>query len=324
VLRQKLMCALALCARSEEIVMADQGMSEHLLQLFAGAREALRPLLPKRLRGDIPVVPVVRLSGIIGFSTPLKPGLTLATLARPLERAFTMRHARAVALLINSPGGSPVQSHLIYRRIRALAAEHQRPVIAFSEDVAASGGYMVACAADEIICDASSIVGSIGVVGGSFGFPKLMDKLGVERRLYTSGERKATLDPFLPEKPEDVEHLKTVQREIHDDFIALVKNSRGARLTGPEKDLFSGDYWTGRKAVELGLADGIGDLRTFLRDRFGDKVRTPLVAAERSLFGRRMPGVTERGVDEIFRRADFAEGIISALEARALWARYGL
>ncbi len=304
--------------------MADQGMSEHLLQLFAGAREALRPLLPKRLRGDIPVVPVVRLSGIIGFSTPLKPGLTLATLARPLERAFTMRHARAVALLINSPGGSPVQSHLIYRRIRALAAEHQRPVIAFSEDVAASGGYMVACAADEIICDASSIVGSIGVVGGSFGFPKLMDKLGVERRLYTSGERKATLDPFLPEKPEDVEHLKTVQREIHDDFIALVKNSRGARLTGPEKDLFSGDYWTGRKAVELGLADGIGDLRTFLRDRFGDKVRTPLVAAERGLFGRRMPGVTERGVDEIFRRADFAEGIISALEARALWARYGL
>src|SRR6266567_6021776 len=246
------MCALALCARSEENLMADQGMSEHLLQLFAGAREALRPLLPKRLRGDIPVVPVVWLSGIIGFSTPLKPGLTLATLARPLERAFTMRHARAVALLINSPGGSPVQSHLIYRRIRALAAEHQRPVIVFAEDVAASGGYMIACAADEIICDPSSIVGSIGVLGGTFGFAKLMDKLGIERRLYTSGEHKAMLDPFLPENPEDVDRLEAVQREIHEGFIELVKQSRGARLKGPEQTLFSGEYWTGSTAVALG------------------------------------------------------------------------
>src|SRR5437016_4706957 len=198
--------------------MAEKNMFEHLQQLFASARATLRPILPKWLRGGVPIVPVVRLSGIIGFSTPLKPGLTLATLARPLERAFTMRHARAVALLINSPGGSPVQSHLIYRRIRALAAEHQRPVIAFSEDVAASGGYMVACAADEIICDASSIVGSIGVVGGSFGFPKLMEKLGIERRLYTSGEHKAMLDPFLPENPDDVDRLKALQRDIHADF----------------------------------------------------------------------------------------------------------
>jgi serine protease SohB len=195
--------------------MADQDIFEHLKQLFASARAALRPILPKRLRGDTPVVPVVRLSGVIGISTPLKPGLTLANVARPLERAFGMRRARAVALVINSPGGSPVQSHLIYRRIRALAAEHERPVIAFAEDVAASGGYMIACAADEIICDPSSIVGSIGVVGGSFGFAKLMDKLGIERRLYTSGENKAMLDPFLPEKPEDVERLKAVQQEIH-------------------------------------------------------------------------------------------------------------
>ena len=203
-------------------------------------RAALRPLLPRMLRGDAAVVPVVRLSGVIGFSTPLKPGLTLASVARPLERAFAMRKAKAVALLINSPGGSPVQSHLIYRRIRALAEEHKRPVIAFAEDVAASGGYMIACAADEIICDPSSIVGSIGVVGGSFGFARLMDKLGIERRLYTSGEHKAMLDPFLPEKPEDVERLKAVQREIHEDFIALVKKSRGARLTGPGKNLVLG------------------------------------------------------------------------------------
>ena len=281
-------------------------------------------MLPKRFRGDIPVVPVVQLSGVIGFSTPLKPGLTLAGVARQLDRAFGMRHARAVALVVNSPGGSPAQSHLIYRRIRALAAEKKLPVIAFAEDVAASGGYMVACAADEIICDPSSIVGSIGVVGGSFGFAKLMEKLGIERRLYTSGEHKAMLDPFLPEKPEDVERLKAVQREIHEDFIALVKDSRGVRLKGPEKDLFSGEYWTGRKAIELGIADAIGDLRTTLRARFGDKVMMPLVAPERSLFGRPRPGIAADGLDRLLQRVDLAEDIVSALEARTMWARYGL
>ena len=164
-------------------------------------------------------------------------------------------------------------------------------MIAFAEDVAASGGYMIACAADEIICDPSSIVGSIGVVGGSFGFARLMDKLGIERRLYTSGEHKAMLDPFLPENPEDVERLKAVQREIHEDFIDLVKRSRGARLKGPEKTLFSGEYWTGSKAIELGLADGIGDLRATLRARFGDDVVTPLVSPARGWFGRVQPGV---------------------------------
>jgi signal peptide peptidase SppA len=304
--------------------MADQGMSEHLKQLFASAREAVRPFMPKRLRGDLPIVPVVRLSGVIGFSTPLRPGLTLAGLARQLDRAFKVRHARAVALLINSPGGSPVQSHLIYLRIRALAAEHKLPVIAFAEDVAASGGYMVACAADEIICDPSSIVGSIGVVGGSFGFDKLIDKLGIERRLYTAGERKAMLDPFLPEKPDDVERLKELQREIHEDFIALVKESRGARLTGADSDLFSGEYWTGRRAIELGLADSIGDLRSLLRQRFGDKVETPLITPERSLLGRARAGVGLEALDLLPGRADLAGDIVSALETRALWARYGL
>jgi len=302
--------------------MADQDIFEHLKQLFASARAALRPILPKRLRGDTPVVPVVRLSGVIGISTPLKSGLTLANVARPLERAFGMRRAQAVALVINSPGGSPVQSHLIYRRIRELAAENKRPVIAFAEDVAASGGYMIACAADEIICDPSSIVGSIGVVGGSFGFAKLMDKLGIERRLYTSGEHKAMLDPFLPENPEDVEKLKAVQREIHEGFIDLVKASRGARLKGPEKTLFSGEYWTGNTAIELGLADGIGDLRTTLRERFGDDVITPLIAPARGWFGRVQPGVS--GFDRLLRGGDFAEDVISALESRAHWARYGL
>ena len=298
-------------------------MAQHFQQLFASARDALRPILPKRLRG-LPVVPVVRLAGVIGFSTPLKPGLTLATVARALDRAFNMRTARAVVLLINSPGGSPVQSHLIYRRIRQLAAESARPVIAFAEDVAASGGYMIACAADEIFCDPSSIVGSIGVVGGSFGFPKLMDKLGIERRLYTSGEHKAMLDPFLPENPQDVERLQALQRDIHQEFIELVKRSRGARLKGPEKTLFSGEYWTGGKAIELGLADGIGDLRATLRARFGDDVVTPLVAPARGWFGRAQPGVGASDITGLPRTADLAEEIISAVEARALWARYGL
>jgi serine protease SohB len=304
--------------------MAEQGMSEHLQQLWAGVRGTVRPFLPKRFRGDIPVVPVVQLSGVIGFSTPLKPGVTLAGVARQLDRAFGMSNARAVALVINSPGGSPAQSHLIYRRIRMLAAEKKLPVLAFTEDVAASGGYMIACAADEIICNPFSIIGSIGVVGGSFGFAKLMEKVGIERRLYTSGEHKAMLDPFLPEKPDDVERLKAVQREIHQDFIALVKDSRGVRLTGPEKDLFSGEYWTGGKAIELGIADAIGDLRTTLRARFGDEVRIPLVAPERSLFGRPRPGIAADGLDRLLQRVDLAEDIVSALEARTMWARYGL
>jgi signal peptide peptidase SppA len=300
----------------------DPSMSEHLRQLLAGVREAVRPWIPKRMRGGGAVVPVVRLSGAIGLSTPLRPGLTLASAARPLEKAFTTRGAKAVALAINSPGGSPVQSHLIHLRIKQLSAEHKLPVIAFAEDVAASGGYMIACAADEIICDDSTIIGSVGVIGGSFGFAGLLNKLGIERRLYTSGERKAMLDPFLPEKPEDVERLKSVQRDIHEDFIALVKASRGARLTGPENDLFSGEFWTGRKAVTLGVADGIGDLRTVLRQRFGEDVRTPLIGADRSLFGRTRSGVALK--ERLFGGAGFADEMISALEERALWSRYGL
>jgi serine protease SohB len=304
--------------------MTDQGVSEHFRQLFARGREVMRPLVPKRFRSDIPIVPVVRLAGVIGFSTPLRPGLTLGGIARQLDRAFTFRHARAVAMLINSPGGSPVQSHLIFQRIRALAAEHEVPVLAFAEDVAASGGYMIACAADEIICDPSSLVGSIGVVGGSFGFARAIEKLGIERRLYTSGEHKAMLDPFLPEKPEDVERLKAVQRRIHDDFIALVRDRRGTRLNGEDGDLFSGEYWTGRQAVELGLADAIGELRSVLRQRFGEDVRTPLIVPERSFFGRQRPGVAIDRFGWPVNSTDFAQDLVSALEARALWARYGL
>jgi serine protease SohB len=284
---------------------------------------ALQSLLPQRLRSDIPVVPVVRLSGIIGFSTPLRPGLTLASVARPLERAFDMRNAKAVALAINSPGGSAAQSHLIYTRIRALAEEKKIPVIAAIEDVGASGGYMIACAADEIVCDASSIVGSIGVVGGSFGLHRLIEKLGIERRLYTSGERKAMLDPFLPEKPEDVERLKAIQREIHESFIALVKARRGGNLNGSEADLFSGEYWTGTRARGLGLVDAVGDLRGTLRERYGEKVKTPVMVERRSLFGRIAPSVVD-ALDVPQNQPSLAEDLVSALEARAIWGRYGL
>jgi serine protease SohB len=283
---------------------------------------ALGPLVPARFRPDIPVVPVLRFSGVIGAVTPLRPGLTMAGTARSLQRAFSVPRARAVALLINSPGGSPAQSHLIFRRIRQLAEEKKIPVLAFIEDVGASGGYMLACAADEIICDQYSIVGSIGVVGGSFGFPKLMEKLGIERRVYTSGEHKVMLDPFQPEKPDEVKRIKAIQKDIHEHFIALVKGRRGGKLHGTDKALFSGEFWTAQKAVELGLADSVGDLRSNLRQRYGDKVRTPLISGERSLFGRKLPGIG--ALETVARQDSFAADLISTLEARALWGRYGL
>jgi serine protease SohB len=227
-----------------------------------------------------------------------------------------------VALIVNSPGGSPAQSHLIFRRIRQLAAEKKLPVIAFVEDVGASGGYMLACAGDEIICDQFSIVGSIGVVGGSFGFPKLMEKLGVERRLYTAGERKVMLDPFLPEKPEDLKRIKAIQKDIHEHFIALVRERRGSKLKGNEKTLFSGEFWTAQMAVELGLADRIGDLRSTLRERYGEKVRTPLISEGRGFFGRRIPGLGS--LEALARQPGLAADLLSALEERAVWGRYGL
>src|SRR5580704_10710672 len=304
--------------------MTEAWTGERVRDLCGRTVAALGALVPDRFRHDKPVVPVVRLTGVIGFSTPLRPGLSLAGLSRSLDRAFGMRHAAAVALAINSPGGSAVQSHLIFRRIRELAREKKLQVIAFIEDAGASGGYMIACAADEIIADPSSIVGSIGVVGGSFGFDKLIAKIGVERRLYTSGEHKAMLDPFLPENQDDVDRLKKLQREIHEDFIALVKSRRGDKLNGPESDLFTGEYWTGRRALELGLIDATGDMRSVLRERFGDKVVTPLVTSDRGLLGRRLFGRSELPQGSFFGQPGLAEDMISALEARAIWARYGL
>ncbi len=281
--------------------------------------------IPARLRRGAAVVPVVRLSGLIGAVTPLRPGMSLAGVARTLERAFSMKNAKAVALVINSPGGSPVQSRQIYLRIRHLAAEKKLPVLVFVEDVAASGGYMIACAGDEIFCDPSSIMGSIGVVGGTFGFQDLIKRIGVERRLYTAGEHKGMLDPFLPENPDDVARIKAIQHEIHALFIALVKQSRGARLKGTDDVLFTGEYWAGETSVSLGLADAVGDLRSTLRARYGDKVVTPVVTPSTgllsALLGRKSAGAGTLASLDGF--TGLPDELISALESRAIWAKFG-
>jgi signal peptide peptidase SppA len=287
--------------------------------------DRLKTLVPDRFRPGTAVVPVVRLSGVIGAVTPLRPGMSLAGVARVLERAFATKNAKAVALVINSPGGSPVQSRQIYLRIRQLAAEKKLPVLVFVEDVAASGGYMIACAGDEIFCDPSSILGSIGVVGGSFGFQELIKKIGVERRLYTAGAHKAMLDPFLPENPDDVARVKALQREIHAIFIALVKQSRGSKITGADDVVFTGEYWAGETSISLGLADAIGDLRSTLRARYGDKVKTPVIAPASGmlsgLLGRKSAGAATLASLEGF--SGLPDDLISALETRAIWAKFG-
>lgn len=278
----------------------------------------VRRFLPRSLQGERVVVPVVRLSGVIGAGLPFSQSLTLAGVSKTLDKAFAMKDAAAVALLINSPGGAPVQSHLIHKRIRALAQEKNRHVFAFVEDAAASGGYMIACAADEIIADPMSIVGSIGVVSASFGFDKAMAKLGVERRVYTAGTRKVTLDPFRPEQPEDVERFDALLRETHTVFADLVRARRGDALKGDDAQLFSGEFWLGGQALALGLVDGLGDVRSVLRARYGEKVETPLIQAGSSLPWRRSGGLSSL----VARRG--AEGALAAAEERAMWARFGL
>ena len=285
------------------------------------AFERLRALLPG---SGVPIVPVMRLAGPIGVRTsPFQQSLSLAGLAGPIRRLFSVKRAPAVAIVINSPGGSPVQSNLIFKRIRQLADEKQKKVFVFVEDVAASGGYFIAVAGDEIIADPSSIVGSIGVVSASFGFVEAIGKLGIERRVHTAGEKKVTFDPFQPEKPADVTRLKAIQKDIHETFIGVVKSRRADKLKGEDKDLFSGEFWTGNKALELGLIDRIGDLRSVLRAEYGDKVVTPVIATQkRGLFGvSRSPSVGSSG--EMIARAA-ASGLVEAVEERELWARYGL
>ncbi|MBX3569075.1 MAG: S49 family peptidase [Rhizobiaceae bacterium] len=284
-------------------------------------RSLFRRLLPKSMRKEGVVIPVVRLHGaIMAGGSQFRQNLSLTSAAGVLEKAFAFKAAPAVAISINSPGGSPVQSRLIHRRIRDLAAEKNKKVLVFVEDVAASGGYMIAVAGDEIIADPSSIVGSIGVVSASFGFPELMKKLGVERRVHTAGRNKALLDPFQPEREEDVERLKSLQLEVHETFIEMVKERRGGKLAD-DPDLFTGLFWTGRRGLQLGLVDALGDMRGFLKHRFGPDAQLKLVTAPRGLFGRRL-GLF--GVDARSLAGDAAEGLASAAQERSLWARFGL
>ena len=268
-----------------------------------------------------PVVPVVRLSGVIASGGLLgSRGLSIESVAPLLKRAFDMRGAKAVALAVNSPGGSPVQSALIGQRIRLLAAEKDVKVIAFVEDVAASGGYWLACAADEIIVDPSSIVGSIGVISAGFGFQDMIARIGVERRVHTSGERKAMLDPFRPEKPEDVERLHRLQAEIHDGFKDWVRERRAGKLKSEDATLFSGEFWTGKRGLELGLVDGIGELRAILQARYGAKVHLPVIGPRRRLLSRFGLGASVGGtaLDGI------GPATLAAIEERLHWQRFGL
>ena len=276
--------------------------------------------------GRGPVVPVLRFSGPIGMATPLRPGLSIGQAASAIEKAFELSKIPAVAVVVNSPGGSPVQSSLIFRRIRQLAEEKEKTVYVFCEDVAASGGYYLALAGDEIYADPSSIIGSIGVIFAGFGLDKAISKLGIERRVYTAGEQKDALDPFRPETPEDIERIKSVQRDVHDVFIGIVKERRAGRLAGADAELFSGAFWSGPKALELGLIDGISDVRTKMRELYGDKVRLRVVPLEKGgLLGRLRRSSSAAGYEDLRSgRLAFGEDLISAVEARSLWSRFGL
>ena len=273
-----------------------------------------------------PVVPVLRLSGPIGMATPLRPGLSLATAAGAIERAFTMSKTPTVAVVINSPGGSPVQSSLMFNRMRQLADEKKKKIIVFCEDVAASGGYYLAVAGDEIYADAASIVGSIGVISAGFGLEKAIGKLGIERRVYTAGLNKGSLDPFLPEKPDDIERLKALQRDVHDVFIGVVKDRRAGKLRGPDSELFSGAFWSAARALDLGLIDGVADLRSKMRELHGDKVTLKVVSMSTGGLLSRLRRTP--GSDALLAAASLGQGltddVVSTIEARALWARYGL
>ncbi len=218
------------------------------------------------------IVAHIKLNGVIGNVGKFKQGIDFSGQEETIEKAFSLKKAKIVAITINSPGGSPVQSHLIYKFIRSQAKKNKKKVIVFAEDVAASGGYLIACSGDEIYANSSSIIGSIGVIYSSFGFTELIKKVGVERRVHTAGKNKSTLDPFLDEKAEDIERLKTIQLDLHKDFIKVVEESRGSKLNKTDIELFSGEFWSGSKAKELGLIDGVGNANEVLKEKFGENV----------------------------------------------------
>ncbi len=266
-------------------------------------------------RRSRPVVPVVRLSGVISSGSTLgRRGLSLESVEPQLKKAFSVKQAKAVALIINSPGGSPVQSSLIGQRIRDLASQNDLPVLAFCEDVAASGGYWIAAAADEVFANAASVIGSIGVISAGFGFDKAIARLGVDRRVYTAGNAKMTLDPFQPERTEEVDRLKALQADIHQQFITHIETRRGSRLKGDRDALFSGAFWTGQTALELGLIDAIGECRQTLLNRFGSETEIMMIEPKRKLLPFGVSGMSSRLVED---------AAAVAIE-RAYFSRFGL
>ena len=261
------------------------------------------------------VVPHVRLTGIIGSAGRFKQGMDLDGQKDILKKAFSLKKISHVAISINSPGGSPVQSHLIYSYIRELADKKKIKVLIFAEDVAASGGYLISCAGDEIYANSSSIIGSIGVISASFGFKDLIKKIGVERRVYTAGKNKSTLDPFVEEKEEDVKRLKNIQLELHDDFIKVVETSRGSKLKDPEKNnIFTGEFWTGKTALKLGLIDGIGNADQVLKQKFGDKVVIKKFEKQKSFIAKKLSSSIQDPVDSL----------ANIIEEKSMWQKFGL
>ena len=259
------------------------------------------------------IIPHIRLTGVIGSVGKFKQGIDFNGQEEIIKKAFAIKKSPAVAISINSPGGSPVQSHLIYSFIRRLAKKEKKKVIVFAEDVAASGGYLIACAGDEIYANSSSIIGSIGVIYSSFGFKDLIQKIGIQRRVYTAGKNKSTLDPFLDEKKEDIERLKNIQLDLHKDFIDVVEKSRSKKLKKENGvDLFTGEFWSGRKALELGLIDGIGNANEIIREKFGENVIIKRFEKNKGWLARKLSSETQ------------AEKLISALEEKSIWQKYGI
>ncbi len=261
------------------------------------------------------IIPHVRMTGVIGSVGRFKQGIDLANQREILKKAFSYKKAKTVAISINSPGGSPVQSHLIYSYIRQLAKKHKTKVLIFAEDVAASGGYFIACAGDEIYANSSSIIGSIGVISASFGFKDFIKRFGIERRIYTAGRNKSTLDPFVEEKQEDVERLKKIQLDLHSDFIKIVKDSRGQKIKDPEKNnIFTGEFWAGSVALKLGLVDGIGNADQILKSKFGENVIIKRFEKTKGFLAKRLSSSLDNQIDNI----------IEKLEEKSLWQRFGL
>ena len=259
------------------------------------------------------IIPHIKLAGVIGNVGKFKQGIDFSGQEEIILKAFSVKKAPCVAITINSPGGSPVQSHLIFNFIRQQAKKNKKKVIVFAEDIAASGGYLIACAGDEIYANSSSIIGSIGVIYSSFGFTELIKKIGVERRVHTAGKNKSTLDPFLEEKKEDIERLKNIQLDLHKDFINVVEKSRGEKLKKSEVELFSGEFWSGTKSKELGLIDEIGDANQVLREKFGEDVIIKKFEKSKSWLSKKLSSSNDQ-VDQV----------VNILEEKSIWQKYGL